>query len=663
MVPPHLLPPPVIAVDEVFPSSSTAPDPNKLQQAFLDGRPCSPELFKKIISAGAALMMSQPAGVRIDAPNVVVVGPVRGQLYDLLHALNGVALGRVSSVGDGPIPETCRHPVSPIPPETNILVLGDMIDGGAYSSQVLLLLLSLKLAHPTQVFLLCGRRETTTQDWGNKGHSILLQHELKQRYKTVPGANAEELWKSCEEVFLALPLAAVVQGKYWCACGGIGPTLHGLEDFRRVDRLHDSRSQGMLCDVVWSDPMDEEDEELHSQALFIHNYEKGCSFNYSYNAVMQFLQDNGLMAIIRSVSFPDSREVLPQVTRQSHNTSGRPWHYQYSYYDPGFRLYRRSPLNNFPVTIGLFSAPRFCGQNENKGAVLVIKDGLIDIRQFPSVPSPFVLPKMQNALQWLIPFVADRARDTAEAMWKAVDLKEGDAYMAIREKIREGRPYDKRMSDLLAFHRLCKLMKKRGRSKGSNVMFNGLASLVPEGAEGAVHAPPTTTLPAYYPASKFPRLAPLQDNWRVIREEALAVCRANKILDLHRPSGAWVGDNAEDFIQGYASEEGWIPSFQSTTGRNYKWLNYGLVHMGTIFAANGATCPRTVEILRKINETGLIRVCGFSWMKAGCSIKPHVDQAGVLDGSLAYHLGLVVSDPHKCILTVDSQPETEEEGK
>eukprot|EP01063_Lacrimia_lanifica_P002326 TRINITY_DN1120_c0_g1_i8.p1 TRINITY_DN1120_c0_g1~~TRINITY_DN1120_c0_g1_i8.p1 ORF type:complete len:235 (+),score=90.83 TRINITY_DN1120_c0_g1_i8:1133-1837(+) len=169
--------------------------------------------------------------------------------------------------------------------------------------------------------------------------------------------------------------------------------------------------------------------------------------------------------------------------------------------------------------------------------------------------------------------------------------------------------------------------------------------------------------PVFYDIDRFDRLRVLQENWKAIREECVAVWKDRTTLDLHRPSGAWVGGNAEEFVTHYSQQRGWIPSYQAKSGRNYLWLNYGLMHNGAPFKENAATCPKTMALIEEINKIAKVRVCGFSAMLPGAEIKPHRDQAGVLDNALAFHLGLVVPPTQECFLVVDNQPVAHKEGE
>lgn len=58
--------------------------------------------------------------------------------------------------------------------------------------------------------------------------------------------------------FDLLPLSCVVNDKFIALHGGISPELKSLEDIRRIDRFKEPPKQGLFCDILWSDPVDNE---------------------------------------------------------------------------------------------------------------------------------------------------------------------------------------------------------------------------------------------------------------------------------------------------------------------------------------------------------------------------------------------------------------------
>eukprot|EP01060_Flectonema_neradi_P003880 TRINITY_DN1252_c1_g1_i1.p1 TRINITY_DN1252_c1_g1~~TRINITY_DN1252_c1_g1_i1.p1 ORF type:complete len:467 (+),score=92.47 TRINITY_DN1252_c1_g1_i1:55-1455(+) len=432
----HLRPRPEIKLNEVIKDDDI--DTKSLQLGFGNQRKCEMSIFEEVLKRSMPVLEAEPNVLQLDKGITKIVGPVRGQYFDLLNILTRV--GKPQKTTDDDVKLTAETPFKNIYTDQitisegeRILFLGDMIDGGPSSIEVLLLLLSLKLRFPKQVFLLRGRRESRFE-WDEKGHSILLSEQLRKWFGE---GNGIRLFEVTCRLFSVLPVAAVVDQKYWCASGGIGPGLTSPSSLSTLKRTApDATTTGLISDVIWSDPMEDEDEEVQTTALFLHNYEKGISYTYSFNAVMQFLHSNNYHSIIRGVSFTDNRDMPLQVTKQSHNSCGRPWHYQYSCYDPGYRAHKRSPTKNFPVTLSLFSAPRFLSENENKGAIIIVDGSRIDIKQFTAACRPFVLPKLANALSWSLPVVSYKAASVAAALWDVVNPTHDDPLRRLNEKMR-----------------------------------------------------------------------------------------------------------------------------------------------------------------------------------------------------------------------------------
>lgn len=49
-------------------------------------------------------------------------------------------------------------------------------------------------------------------------------------------------------------MAAIVDEKIFCCHGGLSPDLQSMEQIRRIMRPTDVPDQGLLCDLLWSDP-------------------------------------------------------------------------------------------------------------------------------------------------------------------------------------------------------------------------------------------------------------------------------------------------------------------------------------------------------------------------------------------------------------------------
>lgn len=210
------------------------------------------------------ILRSEANLLRIAAP-VVVVGDIHGQLYDLCNIMEKAGC----------------------PSEMNYLFLGNYVDHGEYGLQVVLLLLCIKLNFPDKLVMLRGNHES---------RSLTKFFNFK---KECLAAYDDEVYQVIMEVFDCLPLACVVNNMYLAVHGGISPSLSALEDINKIDRFQEIPLEGLLCDLVWSDPFPAITEE-NMNTEFEPNLNRDCSFKYGKLPVKRILQDNKLLSIIRS---------------------------------------------------------------------------------------------------------------------------------------------------------------------------------------------------------------------------------------------------------------------------------------------------------------------------------------------------------------------------
>lgn len=84
------------------------------------------------------------------------------------------------------------------------------------------------------------------------------------------------------ESFESMPLAAIVNNDYLCMHGGISPSINDIEDINKVDRFIEPPLSGLLCDLLWADPCDD------NQAMklnFGENKERECSVKFGLKPV------------------------------------------------------------------------------------------------------------------------------------------------------------------------------------------------------------------------------------------------------------------------------------------------------------------------------------------------------------------------------------------
>lgn len=111
--------------------------------------------------------------------------------------------------------------------------------------------------------------------------------------------------------------------------------MQSMEQIRRIMRPTDVPDQGLLCDLLWSDP----DKDVQGWG----ENDRGVSFTFGAEVVAKFLHKHDLDLICRA------HQVV----------------------EDGYEFFAKRQL------VTLFSAPNYCGEFDNAGAMMSVDETLM----------------------------------------------------------------------------------------------------------------------------------------------------------------------------------------------------------------------------------------------------------------------------------------------
>ena len=234
--------------------------------------------------------------------NLHIVGDIHGQYTDLLRAFEFVG-----------------YPSEHL----NFLFIGDYVDRGKQSIEVISLLLAIKIKFSAHFNLLRGNHESAAI---NRNYGFF--EECRRRYSVA-------LWQEFCKCFNQMPVTALVENRILCMHGGLSPQLHVLDDIKELERPQEVSDHGLLCDLLWSDP----DKDVSTWGT----NERGVSHTFGAGIVKEFCEKHDLDLICRA------HQVV----------------------EDGYEFFADRRL----VTV--FSAPNYYGEWNNAAAIMTVDSNLL----------------------------------------------------------------------------------------------------------------------------------------------------------------------------------------------------------------------------------------------------------------------------------------------
>ena len=228
-------------------------------------------------------------------------------------------------------------------PDNPYLFNGDYVDRGSFSFEVVFTLLAIKLALSSSITLMRGNHETKNM---NKMYGF--EGEVLHKYDGT-------VMKLFYDVFSHLPLATVIQDTVFVVHGGISTENNGevsLDAIEKIKRGREPPESGLMSDLLWADPQPQVGRSFSK---------RGMGFSFGPDFTDRFLAYNNLKLLVRSHEVKDA----------------------------GYEV------DHAGKCITVFSAPNYCDQMGNKGALIkfdLANNMKPEFTQFDAVPHPHVPP-------------------------------------------------------------------------------------------------------------------------------------------------------------------------------------------------------------------------------------------------------------------------------
>ncbi|KAF8374999.1 hypothetical protein PRIPAC_81428 [Pristionchus pacificus] len=221
------------------------------------------------LAAVKKILKKEPPMIEMKVP-VVIVGDLHGQYSDLIRIF-----------------DMFRDDTNPGYLNTRYVFLGDYVDRGRQSLEIIMILFMLKVLYPRQFALLRGNHECRAI---NKAYGFAA--EIRERF--LDPKKSLEIFEGFNEVFTHLPLSCLVADSILCMHGGISSKMKTRDDIMKIPKpLKDVSTNPIATDLLWADPM------IGLPWFDVPNKVRGVSVYFGEETLDNVLNDLNLTMVFR----------------------------------------------------------------------------------------------------------------------------------------------------------------------------------------------------------------------------------------------------------------------------------------------------------------------------------------------------------------------------
>lgn len=167
---------------------------------------------------------------------LAIVGDLHGDIQTLNHIIDNINNGNFLSN-----------------PKNKLIFLGDYVDRGKWSIEVLCNLCELKIRYPNSVILMRGNHEAVAE-------FPFPNHDLPIKIEKVFGTSKELVNQKILSFFQLLADIVIVENKILCVHGGV--PVDSQDNCDDIDTVLENASRQKLEELLWNDPRDIETWEI-----------------------------------------------------------------------------------------------------------------------------------------------------------------------------------------------------------------------------------------------------------------------------------------------------------------------------------------------------------------------------------------------------------------